>query len=290
MEQNILEKIRNGEIQAHEAEEGIVSDTYIAENFVVQASAGFDDKIRINRFMIDKLGENGVPVPEVIDYSEDPLFVAFNRLEGLSLDNRDTFTEEQYLEAVRNAGEALALVHQQEGLGYGNPDPEHGFEQGVFDDWRSFIDSDIQGTLDYVDSDRFRPVVEKADELLDIDELPESPDSRILHMDYTPDNVFVADDLSVTVLDFDGAIYGDPDFDLMYAELIMSKYGDQTLGNFIDGYTGLRDAELRPELERNYTALAVLRDARGGEWCLQNDRDVDLDEWARGLENTVEGL
>lgn len=290
MAQDLLEKIRNGEIEFWEAEEGIVSNTYITENFVLQEPEENDEKIKKNRFLIEKLYKNGVAVPEVLEYSEDPLFIVFERLEGISLDKKDAFSDLNYLEAARNAGEALAEIHEQEGIGYGKPDIEEGFEHGEFDNWKDFVKDYIQGTLHYVQSDGFRPVVEKADEVIELEELPDDPESRVLHMDYTLDNVIVAGDMSVSVIDFDGAHYGDPAFDLMYAELIMSKKGEKIVNKFMEGYREVRDPELTPELERNYKALAVMRDARGGEWCLRNEKDVDLEDWRKGLEDTVENL
>lgn len=290
MARDILEKIRNNEIEFQEAEEGIVSNTYITEDFVVQEPGENSDKFRKSNFLIQKLHENGVPVPEILDYSDDPLFVVFEKLEGVSLDRKNEFAEEDYLQAVRNAGEALALIHEQRGLGYGKPDPAEDFQRGKFDEWKDFVEDYIQGTFDYVESDRFRPVVEKANQVIDLEQLPEDPESKVLHLDYTLDNVIAGEDLSVDVIDFDATRYGDPAFDLMYAEMIMSKHGEEIRENFMEGYRQARDLELTPELERNYRALAVMRDARGGEWCLKNDKDVELEEWRKGLENTVEGL
>ena len=114
MESNLLEKIRNNEIEYEVAEEGIVSHTYITEDAVIQEpDHGNGDRLRRNKFIIEKLAENNAPVPEILESGEDPLYVVFEKLEGVSLDQRDQFEEEEYLEAVRNAGKALAVIHQQ---------------------------------------------------------------------------------------------------------------------------------------------------------------------------------
>lgn len=291
MESNLLEKIRNNEIEYEVAEEGIVSHTYITEDAVIQEpDHGNGNRLRRNKFIIEKLAENNAPVPEILESGEDPLYVVFEKLDGVSLDQRNQFEEEEYLEAVRDAGKALAVIHQQEGSLYGKPRTDTDFEQGEFNEWIEFVEDYVQGTVDWAESDQFRPVAEKAREMIDIETMPENPPSRILHMDYTPDNQIVDSNLNVKVIDFDGAIYGDPRFDLMYAELITSKRGEEVAQEFMEGYEEVRDPELTPELERNYTILAVMRDIRGGEWCLRNDKDVDLEEWRTGLKNTLDDL
>lgn len=288
MADNILDKIKNGEIEYREADEGVVTSTYITDDHVVQEPQhGNGEKLKKNKFLCDFLHKRGVPVPEVIEHGEDPFHVVFEKLEGVSLEQRNEFNESDYLEAVRNAGEALALIHEQEGFGYGKPDIDRDFKAGSHENWRKFAEDYVQGSLDYVTSDRFRPIVEEASSVIDVDELPENPEKGILHMDYTLDNVIVDQDLEVSVIDLDGARYGDPRLDLVYADMIMSKKGEDVAEAFRAGYERVRDTDLAPELEKNYTALAIMRDSRGGEWCLKNEKDVDLDDWSQGLRNKV---
>lgn len=284
----ILDEIKNEEIDFRVAEEGIVSRTYITENFVVQERTDDVEKLRKNAVMIDRLYENGVNAPELIELGEDPVFAVFEKLEGDSLDKKQSFDEKQYFEAVRNSGKALAQIHQQEGSGYGKPTPETDFTEAPFSNWHEFVEDYAQGTLDYVESEKFRHVAEKAFEKFDSEALPENPESRVLHMDYTPDNIIVREDMEVDVIDFDGVYFGDPGLDLVYAEMIMSKYGEKMAEEFMQGYRQVRDPDLTQEEKKNYTALAAMRDVRGAEWCLKNDKDVDLEEWREGLEGTLE--
>lgn len=290
MAEDILEKIENGKIDFRVAEEGIVSRTYITENFVVQERTDDEEKLRKNAVMIDRLHENGVPVPKLIELGEDPVFAVFEKLEGVSLDRRENFDEQEYFEAVRKGGKALAQIHQQEGSGYGKPTPETDFTEASFNNWQNFVEDYVQGTLDYVESEKFSHIAETAFEKLDAEALPESPESRFLHMDYTPDNVIVDEDLEVDVIDFDGTYFGDPGLDLVYAEMIMSKYGERMAEKFMQGYRQIRDPDLTEEEKKNYTALAAMRDVRGAEWCLKNDKDADLEEWREGLEGVLEEL
>lgn len=292
MSENILEKIKNGEIEFVEADEGVVTSTYITEDYVVQEpDHGNGGRLKKNRLICNKLHNNGAPVPEVVEYSENPLYIVFEKLDGTSLENRAEFSEADYLEGVRNAGKALAQIHDgQDNPGYGKPDREKGFRSAPHDSWRDFVHDYIEGALDYVENERFKPIVERASEMIDIDEMPENPESRILHMDYTPDNIIIDSDLEARVIDFDNAYYGDPLFDLMYAELAMNKRGSEVRESFREGYKQVRDPDLTEELERNYRAMAIIQDARAGEWCLRNEKDVDFEEWSRGLENVLENL
>lgn len=288
---NLLEKIKENKIEYQEADEGIVTHTYITDDFVVQEpDHGGGGRLRKNRFICDYLYRNDAPVPEILEFSEDPLYLVFQRIEGISLDNREKFSDEDYIQAVRNSGKALAQIHKQEGFGYGEPMPEENFQASEYDNWREFTREYVEGTLNYVESDLFRPVVEKAEKVINLEKIPEKPDSRVLHMDYTPDNVIVGSDLDVNVIDFDGFLYGDPDFELMYAELIKSKRSDETASEFVEAYKKERDVKMSQEMEDIYTALSVMRDARGGEWCIKNDKDVDVEDWSQGLENTVNNL
>jgi len=291
MTRNILGKIKEDEIEYEISEEGVVNSTYITEHRVVEQSGdGEGRKLKKSRFICNLLYDSGAPVPEVVEYSDDPLYIVFGRLNGTSLDRRDEFSHENYLEATRNAGKALGLIHTQEGFGYGKPDISQNFKAGSHEDWEEFVRDYIQGSLDYVVSDQFQPIVEKASEIIEVDEIPENPKSRIMHLDYTPDNVIINEDLEAHIIDFDGVKYGDPRLDLVYAELIMSKKGDNIADIFRWGYEEAREVQLTTELEENYLALAVMRDARGGEWCLRNDKDVDLDEWSQGLQNTLNSI
>lgn len=286
-----MEKIKSGEVESQEADEGVVTSTYITEDHVVQEpDHGNGGRLKKNRLICNKLHENGAPVPEVVDYSEDPLYIVFEKLDGVSLENRDSFSDEEYLEAVRNSGKALAQIHGQDGSGYGKPDREQGFQSAPHDSWKEFVNDYVEGTIDYVEDERFRPIVEKASEIINIDEMPDNPENRILHMDYTPDNIIINSDLEAHVIDFDNAYYGDPLFDLMYAELAMQKRGEEVAETFREGYKDVRDPGLTEELERNYRAMAVMQDARAGEWCLRNEKDVNFEEWSNGLQNMLSEL
>ena len=291
MSENFLEKIKNGEIEYQEANEGVVNSTYITEDHVVQEpDHGDGRRLKKNRLICNKLHDSGAPVPEVVEYSEEPLFMVFEKLEGILLENRNEFSDNEYLEAVRNAGKALAKIHGQEVSKYGKPDREQGFKSASHDSWTEFVQESVEGTMGYVKDERFRPIVEKASKIIDVNEMPDDPENRLLHMDYTPDNIIIDSDLEAHVIDFDNAYHGDPLFDLMYTELGMQKRGEEVAETLMEGYKDVRDPGLTDELERNYRAMAVMQDARAGEWCLRNEKDVNFEEWSKGLQKTVDRL
>ncbi|MFB6144957.1 MAG: phosphotransferase family protein [Candidatus Nanohaloarchaea archaeon] len=242
---NLLDKIKNGEMEHSLPRDGVVNETYITDDYVVQVPMeGNEDKWRKNLFLTKELNRKGVPVPEVLEVNNDPLYAAYERIEGPTLKDREEFSDEEYLEAVRNAGKALGMIHSQKVEGYGKPLPKKDFMEAEYDDWHDFVKEYIQGSLNYVERDLFRETVERAAELVKTEDLPRKPEPRILHMDYTPDNILVSSDLSVHVIDFEGALYGDPDLDLMYAELIASKRGEEAVKAFMNGYQDSRDIDL----------------------------------------------
>lgn len=278
-------------MEHREASEGVVNSTYITPEYVVQEPVGgSDESLRRGTAITKYLREHGAPVPEVLYEGEEPHHVVLDRIEGVSLENREEFSDEAYLEAVENAGRALAEVHKVPVRGYGKAVEKENFQKGEYETWKEFVESYIESTDGYIQSDEFSGIAGRASELVNAGEMPEGPDSAVLHMDYTPDNIIVGEDLEATVIDFDDAYYGDPDWDLIHSSLIMSKRGDEVEEAFREGYENIRDVNLGEDLERSYTALAVLQQAKGGEWCLRNSKDVDIENWRSGLENTVKEI
>lgn len=287
---SLLEKIRNDEVEYREADAGLVNTTYITGDRVLQMpSEGGSHQLRKSRYLLNRMEDAGVQVPRVIEYSEDPLFAVFERVEGRMLDDRAELGED-YLEAVRSAGKALAEIHGIETKWYGTPNPLTGFREGEHSNWQVFTDDYVQGTLDMTESDLFQPLAARASSMLDTDVFPEQPDSRLLHLDFKTENIIIDAESEAYVIDFDDAKYGDPRLDLIYARFLMSKKGEEVEETFMQGYRDVRDPEMTDEIEENYSLLALMRDLRGAEWCLKNDRDVDLEEWRRGLEGELDRL
>lgn len=279
--ENLLQRIHDGEIEYRKTDEGVVNRTYITSNYVIQEPVEGEELRTMKGTVLNKnLHRRGAPVPEVLYISEEPQHAIYEKIGGVSLENRQDFDDSRYFEAMRNAGKALAEIHRLPVEGYGKPDREHDFRRGEHDGWRKFVRSYVDEAEKFVESEEFSEIVERASDLVNIDELPEEPESRTLHMDFTPDNIIVGEDTPVTVIDFDDAYFGDPMFDYVHSKLIMSKRGEDALNAFQEGYNSVREVKLNDEQEKTYTAMAVLQQSIGGEWCLRNDVDVDAEDWS----------
>jgi aminoglycoside phosphotransferase (APT) family kinase protein len=290
---DILSKIKNDEIEYEIAKEGIANITYITENRIVQEPEDDrKDKLRRNSYICSKLSENEAPVPEVIEVNENPFFVVYERLRGIPLEREDQFTEEEYLDAMKNTGKSLAEIHKTDIdiSRYGKPDQENNFQKANHLNWQEFVDDFIDNTLNYVESDRFSPIAERASELINTDLLPKRPESKIMHLDYTPDNIIIGPNLNAKVIDFDDAYYGDPRFDLMLAKFTMSKRGKEARSAFTEGYESERKVEISDEIADTYKALSVIQNTKAGEWCSKNDKDVNLEEWSEGLKSFLDSI
>ncbi len=289
MTEDVLQQIERGEIAYEHPDDGMVAVTYITEDLVVQkARSGHEEQMRKGVFLTDYLHAQGVAVPDVREVHEDPFYVVFEKIDATPLMDREAFTEDDYVTAVKQAGAECARMHEVEAFGYGRPDSENGFRSGEYGSWRVFTEHYVEDTQEYVQSDPFRPVAEQAASRVDVEKVPENPPKRVLHMDYTLDNILVDDDLNVHIIDLDNAYYGDARFDLMYADLSMSKHGDRTVEAFWEGYRSVRDPGLTPELEKTYQALAILHSTKAGEWCLRNDKQVNVEQWQKGLQHRLD--
>lgn len=290
---NILEKIRNDQVDYRIAEEGIVNTTYITNDLVVQEpEKGRENKLRKNIYICNILSENGAPVPKIVEMRENPFYVAYEKIEGTLLKKKEEFNEEDYLEAVKNTGKAFAEIHNQnlDISGYGKPDPEQNFKRAKYRNWQTFVEEYIHNTLNYVKSEKFASIAERASELVNTETFPEQPESKILHLDHSPDNIIIKPDLNAMIIDFDDAYYGDPRFDLMHAEFSMSKRGIAVKKAFINGYKNHREIKYEDNTLNNYRALAILQKAKAGEWCLRKNKNVNFDEWSEGLESFLESI
>ncbi len=202
------------------------------------------------------LKSSGVSVPEIFeselreDYTYSWHHIDF--IEGRSPQNGSDWY---------NVGESLADIHEEfEGnneAGYIDWKPSRGFE--VQDDWswnslfnKQFWDTskEIKGTkyeiseLENVERNWrwYQPV--------------EEPDTAFLHGDVSPYNVIVSED-SVTWIDFDQALFGDPDYEVLKTEQRL-KIEDIDPEPFLEGYRNVRDFEERPR-HKGYKALSVMK-------------------------------
>lgn len=121
-------------------DKGVESETFLVNGSVIQApEMGREDVLGKNAFFCNILSKNGVPVPELLFHQRNPAFMVYDRIEGLDLaEAEQVLGEKEYLDALRESGKTLAKIHQVEGSGYGEPDPENLYE-GKYSSWRNFV-------------------------------------------------------------------------------------------------------------------------------------------------------
>lgn len=287
--QNLIRKARES---GEEIEDGLIWHTYAVDSAVIQIPRE-GDEWRVNRIgdIYSQLDPE-VPKPE-IEYTEDgengAAGVVFERVEGemfrsfkQRLEEHEEGSQsyrdlrEQYLNAVENAGEALAQIHSSEvdgeGFGYFNRE-EEGIE-APYDTWKDYVREKVS-ELDDI-PELFEEAAQIGFENFNIGTVPENPDRRMLHDDFNSGNIMIQDDASIKVFDYDNAIYGDPDFGFINSMFELCDYDDEeALEKFRDGYSSVRELEMSKEVEDNYVALALLSSVEAGKWVHEN-RDVDF--------------
>lgn len=296
VKENFIEKsLESGE----EVEDGLIWDTYMLPDTVVQIPRE-DDEWRIDRIegIYNQLSEN-VPAPEIQNIRDQG--IEFERIEGEMLrdlknrlENISEVSEEyedlrgRYLDAVELAGQALAYIHNSEpeveGYGYFKTDGET--TEAPHDIWREYVGDELIEREDV--PEEFERAADLAFQNFELDKVPENPPRGILHDDYNTGNIMVREGGSIAILDFDNAIYGDPDFGYLNSKMELCDHDDkEAQERFRKGYESARELDISNEKIDNYTALAVLKSVSAGKWVKDN-RDVDfLEEFAENVTRTA---
>lgn len=265
---------------------GAFWETFPLDSIVIQApNTGEEYRVGKNTFMYNILADH-VPVPEVVTTQEEPpAFSVYENLQGITLaEAGEILDREEYLEAVESSGEALAEIHQVEGQAYGPPETNN-YQRGSHDSWQSFIEEKTQEIERMVEHELFQSVAKRAENHLDISELPDQPSSRIIHNDYRQENIIIDDSLCAQVIDLDNSHYGDRRFDLVRSEGLIAGYDEEVWKAFRRGYRKSGSLEMPEKIRDNYTALAIMHSAASGE---RNKEVANTKEWSEGLHNWIE--
>lgn len=284
MEADEIRELLNEGLEGHSStDKGVEAETFLINGSVVQApEMGHEDVTPKNAFFYDLLSENGVPVPDLLFHQQNPDFTVYNRIEGLDLaEAEQELGERGHLNALRESGRTLANIHQVEGSGYGEPDPEN-FEAGKYSSWRSFVKDKAREIDENVEAWPFDLVVDRAMEKLETDEIPENPGSAAFHNDYGRENIIFNGEEAYAI-DLDNLIYGDPRLEFIEAEKLLTSGDKEKEKAFRQGYINERDMEISDSLEDNYVAFAVLRAAEMGDYVRENRKDPELQGWVEGL-------
>lgn len=274
------------------SEEGAIWETFPMKDVVVQAPYQGDEfRVSKSNFLYNRLSLHDVPVPEIIESSKKaPAFAVYENIGDKTLRKaEEEYERERYLNLVEQAGEALAKIHQVSGYSYGEPVHEQDFKAGTHNSWRNFTEEMLERTLDYVEQEPFAPIVDQLKSKVELEQIPEKPESSILHNDYYQDNILVDEEDSVGVIDLDNALYGDPNYDYVFSQNMVARDDQEVQKRFRKGYEKEKSVRLSPAEEESYRALAILQEAVAGEWTLRNKENPSyISEWAEGLEETAE--
>ncbi|PSG99487.1 MAG: hypothetical protein BRC29_05205 [Nanohaloarchaea archaeon SW_7_43_1] len=299
-DQKLIQEARES---GEEVKEGLMWHTYTLDDVVVQIPRE-GDEWRLDRIrdIYDQL-DSEVPKPNIryIENEEDEGGVVFERVNGEMFRNFKQRLEDQednssscrdlrenYLDAVENAGEALALIHSSEviGEGFGYFNREEDGIKAPYDTWRGYVEEKVDELQDVPEI--FERAAQIGLENFDLEKVPEKPDRRILHEDFNSSNLMIEDDASIKVFDYDNAIYGDPNFGFINSMYKLCDFDDKdALERFREGYISVRELDMSEGVEENYVALAVLKSVGAGKWVHEN-RDVefldsladDVNSWA----------
>jgi len=264
------------------AEDGLVWETYLGDDLVVQCPArGDEGLVPRAAFLYSHVGGSGARIPAVVDYREDPPACLVVRKAGdVQLSELDAGRERE-LAAVESAGEALGQVHSAGGFGYGAIQGEE-YRQGGHHTWRAFAEDLVERTVAYTAGGEFEAVVRAVAGEFDPGSVPERPEPSVLHNDFRGDNVVIDGTDRAWVVDLDNAIYGDSRFD--YVQSLGEIAGDDggARAAFRRGYERSHGLELGDELRDLYGLLSIAKRARDGEWCRRNT-GIETDAWAAAL-------
>ena len=284
-----------------EEEEGLIWDTYIIDDSVVQVPREGDVwRIERVRTTYNILNDN-IPVPKINSIEIEGKYkgVVFEKIHGDILRevsessdddskeiNESTEQRQSYLDLIEETGRALAKIHKSkpefDGFGYFTIE-----EDSVVCPHEEWIDY-VEDKLDDLDDlpDRFEEAYQIAINNFDIQKIPEEPERSLLHDDFHSGNIIVEKNGSISVIDFDNAIIGDPDFGYVNSKFEMCGYDDkEALKKFQEGYEEIREVNISEKAESNYVALAILDSISAGKWLIEN-RDVDfLDDYTEELNN-----
>lgn len=284
MNSDEIKELLDKGLEGHKAlEKGEQSETFFVNSSVVQAPEMGEEQLpEKNAFLHSHLSDNNVPVPEVLYHQESPAFTLYNRIEGLDLvEAEEQLSREEFLDVIKESGRTLAKIHEVEGNGYGEPDPNN-FRVGQCSNWRDFIDRKTSEIEQNVEAWRFNIIIDKALDYLEIDEIPERPDSRAFHNDYGRENI-IYDGEEAHAIDLDHLIYGDPRLEFVEAESLLTKGRKEAQEAFRQGYSQDRNLDLDESLEDNYVAVAVLKSASIGDYVTKKRENPDLTNWVEGL-------
>lgn len=167
-------------------------------------------------------------------------------------------SDEDFFEVGKSLAEmAQELEDDSWNIGYVNEEPSSSIESFFSQFWEAFVTEKFEDRISYIGGTRYEtPGVRELKKSWDRSQIHWDIDVTLLHGDVSPYNVKLSDN-SVTWIDFDQALFGDPDYEFFTSEQRLNLEGIDP-EPFCEGYRSVRDFE-EEEHHDNYKAAAVVK-------------------------------
>ncbi|MDN3025650.1 phosphotransferase [Streptomyces sp. S.PB5] len=230
---------------------------------VVRLSAPHRARFGIEASLVQRCRDAGVPVPAIRyvgnqESAYGPVSIMVqDKVAGETLREHATRVgPERARDVVRQAGEILAEIHQVNTTEFGSVDANLHGTDSKFGDW--FIDR-LEAKLN--EARRIEPtsgrLLDRAMALMRIHRaMLDDCSPKLLHGDYSPDNLIVEDGCIAAVIDWEAAKSGPPEMDIGWWDCFFESPLTQA-SELISGYE--RRIKFEPERLLTLRHLAVLR-------------------------------
>lgn len=285
----------------------LLVETTDNDRFVVKCAHGSEGYRALRRELtvMEFVANNTtVPVPMTIDTNlesrTDYPYMLLEWIEGKTLEEtQDALPPHAHPHLFLALGETLAALHEDTRTSFGQHDIDLGsVNLAPAEDWPSVLESRLNEYGRFLADTRFAPLVSDVERALQVhhDELVTDEEPSLLHGDIGGDNVVFFGTSVASVLDWERALLGRPEFDLCIAEarLFTTNWGRKSRSQAMlhRGYRNRR--ELAPGFNRRrrlYLAILLLLPlTRFPEWAPDHatDRDRLAERIGRNLRDLLE--
>lgn len=260
----IWQKIKQDEIEYNEPEVGVSDGIYMTSDYVFKT--GTDADIWKNMYVNVESDKNGLKTPSVVWYSKDENVVVYNRIKGNMLSN---LNEERSNKVAYKVGRQLKQMHSSSYNGYGSVQKWNDI-RGEYKTYKTFVNKYLKSCMEISDESDFKDFVYECSDIIESTKIPEKIQSSLLHTDLHSENIIVKQK-EVYIIDFENAILGPPEMDLIHSYLMLSQgKGLQFADNFISGYGKEID-----DMNKIGICMGVLKEVNAARWWEKKQRCVD---------------
>lgn len=260
---------------------------------VVKHTTDGTDRLRRDRAVLRYVDEaTAVPVPDVLDWGEDPAYYVMELLSGETTPQLSDFESAGATDYLRTAGELLATLHEETGfdaVGHIEGTPDGCLQHDPAESWPAFFETLKRETASELTGTRFEEVASDA-----VESLPHAvgeftvENPVLAHCDFGPNNVFRNGDDVTGIVDWEWTLAADPAYDLLRAErLFRTGPDDGTSETLLEGYRNVRpvpaEYDRRAEIYEAYETLSPM--VSFDSWCPDDEKKAS--EWAGNLREAV---